>query len=67
MPEYNHTLFDFREFTEGKIVDLLSHAKLSIDDMVLIANDRAEGKELIKYDSTHEFAISVEFIEVAYQ
>lgn len=48
-------------------MDLRSEAKLSIDELVLIANDRVKGKELIKQNNGPEYAIAIEFLEVAYE
>ena len=45
----------------------MSKAKLTVDDFVLIANDRVKGRELMKIDNGPEYAIAIEFLEVAYE
>ena len=56
-----------REFSEGRVVKLESKAKLSINDLTIIAEDRVRGKDLIKINNGPEWAIAIEFLEVAYQ
>lgn len=55
------------EFTKGHMVTLQSHAKLTVDELQIIAEDRIEGKDGLKSNNGPEWAIAIEFLEAAYQ
>lgn len=57
----------FRDFANGQVVDHKSLASLSIEDLIYIADDRVKGQDTIKANNGPEYAIAIEFLEVAYQ
>ena len=48
-------------------MNIWSQAKLGIDDLVLIANDRVKGVNKMKSNNGPEYAMAIEFLEVAYE